>query len=175
MSDYKIIYTEPSDRETIHWIFEEAIAYQKRKGFPAWVGYDKKQLRDEMEKRQQYKIDIAGELACVFSVFHSDKVIWEEREKGDSIYLHRIVVHPNFKGQNMFRKILDWSIKYATEKGREHIRMDTWADNPNIIAYYKKHGFKFVDNFTTPDTEELAPHYRNQKLALLEYKIENKG
>lgn len=48
--------------------------------------------------------------------------------------------------------------------------MDTWAANPTIIKYYKSFGFEFIENFTTPDNEELPVHNRNLALTLLEYK-----
>ena len=172
MENIKITHTEPADRAIIHWLFEEAMAYQRRKGYPVWQGFDKKQLQDEMEKGLQYKIVIDGSLACIFSVCYADAVIWGERETGDSIYLHRIVVNPDFKGLKLFGQVLDWAICHALDWGRQYVRMDTWADNPNIINYYLGFGFQFVGNCTTPDTEELAKHYRNQDLALLEMELQ---
>jgi hypothetical protein len=46
--------------------------------------------------------------------------------------------------------------------------MDTWADNPNLIAYYKSFGFEVTGYFTTPDTNELPMQQRNNKIVLLE-------
>jgi hypothetical protein len=65
--------------------------------------------------------------------------------------------------------ILEWSVNHVKEKGLQFVRMDTWGDNQKIIDYYMKFGFSFVENFTTPDTEELPVHNRKLKLALLEY------
>ena len=48
--------------------------------------------------------------------------------------------------------------------------MDTWADNPTIIDYYKSFGFVFLNNFVTSDTLNLPVQHRNISLALLEYK-----
>ena len=89
---------------------------------------------------------------------------------GNSIYLHRIVVNPEFKGQRLFGTILDWAIEHSKQKGLSSIRMDTWAANPTIIDYYKSFGFAFIENYTTPDSEELPVHNRNLALTLLEYK-----
>ena len=49
--------------------------------------------------------------------------------------------------------------------------MDTWAANPTIIQYYQSFGFSIVENFTTPNSEELPVHHRNLALTLLEYKV----
>ena len=92
-------------------------------------------------------------------------------DDGNAVYLHRIVVNPEFKGQRLFGKVLEWAIDHAKEKDLTAVRMDTWANNPGIIEYYKSFGFSFFENFTTPDTEELPVHNRNLPLTLLEYKV----
>ena len=92
-------------------------------------------------------------------------------DDGNSIYLHRIVVNPRFKGQKLFGTILEWAIDHAGAKRLQSIRMDTWASNEKIIDYYKTFGFSFVETFTTPDTEELPQHNRKLALALLEYNL----
>ena len=107
----------------------------------------------------------------VFSVCYSDKILWREMETGDSIYLHRIVVNPKFKGQRLFGLILEWAIRHAKNRGIKFIRMDTWANDQNIIDYYKGFGFRFIEDFNTPDIPELPVHNRNIPLALLEYNL----
>jgi hypothetical protein len=68
-------------------------------------------------------------------------------------------------------KILNWIVEFANGNGLKYIRMDTWADNPNIIDYYKSYGFQFLENYTTPDIPELPDQHRNLKVALLEMKL----
>ena len=92
-------------------------------------------------------------------------------DKGDALYLHRIVVNPTMKGQKLFSLILDWAIRHANGRKLNCIRMDTWASNPTLIKYYESFGFTFMENYTTPDSEELPVHNRNLPLALLEYKL----
>ena len=111
----------------------------------------------------------------MFSVCYADKIIWRSRERGDSIYLHRIVVNPAFKGQRLFGAIVAWAGNHCLQKKLKNIRMDTWAANPVIIEYYKSFGFRFVEYYTTPDSEELPIHNRNLALALLEYTVGDKG
>ena len=102
---------------------------------------------------------------------YADSIIWRERDRGDAVYLHRIVVNPAFKGQKLFGDILSWAIGHGKEKGMRHVRLDTWANNPQLIKYYQGFGFRFVENFTTPDDNLLPVHNRNLALALLEYEI----
>ncbi|MBS1505727.1 MAG: GNAT family N-acetyltransferase [Bacteroidetes bacterium] len=172
MNGFEIQPTTAADLEFIYWLFEEAMAYQKRKNFPVWNGYSKDVLQQDIDLRRQYKIVINNEIACIFSVLESDEIIWREKNRDKAIYLHRIVVNPNYKGQSHFRKILDWSVEYAIKNNLHYIRMDTWGENPNIIAYYQSFGFKLVEFFTTGCSTELPVQNRNLKLALLEYDMQ---
>ena len=128
-------------------------------------------FKKDIENKLQYKIVIDNNIACIFSICYSDKIIWREREKGDSLYLHRIAVNPVHKGQKQFGKILNWCVDYAIKRELQHIRMDTWADNPNLVKYYKSFGFRIVGNLTTPNSEELPIQQRNNKVVLLEFEV----
>lgn len=168
----EVVNTEMSDLEQIFELFEHSINYQEKKGYPVWRNYDKNAIIRDIADRNQYKIIIDSKTAMIFSVCYTDKIIWRDLDEGDSIYLHRIVVNPEFKGQKLFGTILDWVITHSKQKRLSSIRMDTWAANPTIIDYYKSFGFAFIENYTTPDSEELPVHNRNLALTLLEYKLQ---
>lgn len=169
----KVINTEASDLGQIFKLFDHSIDYQEKRGYPVWRNYDKNAIINDIEDKNQYKVVVDSMTAIIFSVCYADKVIWRDLDKGNSIYLHRIVVNPEFKGQKLFGSILDWAIEHSKQKGLSSIRMDTWAANPTIINYYKSFGFTFIENYTTPDTEELPVHNRNLALTLLEYRLNN--
>jgi len=169
---HQIDNTELQDLPFVYELFDQSIDYQEKRGFPVWKNYDKNALINDVNNRLQYKIIIDGLMAMVFSVCYSDKILWREMEKGDSVYLHRIVVNPKFKGQRLFGLILEWAIRHAKDRGFKFIRMDTWADDQKIIDYYKGFGFHFIEDFNTPDIPELPVHNRNIPLALLEYNVE---
>ena len=167
---YQIINTELADLSFIHKLFEHSITYQESKGYPVWRNYDKEAIVQDINNKNQYKAVINKTIGIVFSVNYHDKIIWRECDNGDSIYLHRIVVNPEFKGQKLFGLVLEWAIDHIKSKGLNTIRMDTWAANPTIINYYKSFGFETIENYTTPDTPALPVHNRNLPLTLLEYK-----
>ncbi len=169
MDLYKIGNTTSSDLEFIYWLFDEAIAYQKRKNYSVWKMYDKEILQKDIDRKLQYKILAGEDIVCIFSLCYGEPILWREKERGDAIYINRIVVNPKHKGQKQFEKILNWVIDLARKNNFKYIRMDTWADNPNIVDYYKNFGFNFLENYTTPDTQELPIQKRNIALALLEF------
>jgi ribosomal protein S18 acetylase RimI-like enzyme len=168
MNTSEITNTHPTDLPFIFHLFDQSIQYQEKHGYPVWKNYDQNAIKKDIEAGNQYKIVVDGRIAIVFSVAYSDKIIWRALDKGESIYLHRIVVNPEFKGQKLFGAIVDWAVQHCKEKELKSIRMDTWAVNTNIIEYYKGFGFRVVESYTTPDTEELPVHNRKLALTLLE-------
>ena len=128
---------------------------KKKNKYSGWSDYDKTFLQNEIEKKLQFKIVEDNNILCVFSVCFSDPLIWREKENGNSIYLHRITVHPKFKGKKQFAKVLNWAIDFAQSNQLESIRMDTWADNPTIINYYISYGFHFLENYKTSNSKKL--------------------
>lgn len=159
------------DLNTIYWLFEQAIDYQKKNNFIGWKSYDKSFLQSDVENGLLFKVTDNGEIKCIFSVCYSDILIWREKEKSDAIYLHRIVVHPSSRGERLFGTVLSWAIEEAKKRQMKYIRMDTWAENERIISYYKDYGFRFIENYTTSATEDLPQQHRNLNVALLEFAV----
>ena len=169
---YDIISTQPEDLNEIISYFYAAIEYQKKNNFPVWPDFDKGLLKQDILDRVQYKIMIHNEIGCVFTICDSDPIIWREKNDDNAIYLHRIVVNPKHKGNRFFGYVKDWAIDYARTNHIPHIRFDTWADNPTIIDYYRDFGFKIVDYYTTPDTEDLPIQQRGNDVVLFEIKLD---
>jgi len=167
-----IIPTESADFETICWLFEQARVFQQEKNYNVWNGYDQNVIRRDIANRIQFKITDGQLVAGIFTICPDDPVIWGARDRGDALYLHRVVGSPHYRGRKQFAQILDFTVAYARARGIRLIRLDTWGDNQKIIAYYEGFGFRFVENVTTPDSPELAVQQRGLLLALLEYIID---
>lgn len=167
-----ITNTTKSDLSVALWLFEQAMALQNRNSYKVWQSIDQANLERDIEKGLQYKFIKDKDILCIFSIQYNDPFIWRERDRNDAIYLHRIVVNPNFKGQKMFEKVLNWSVVFTKQNDKKFIRMDTWADNYQLIEYYKSFGFRFIKNYKTEDTVKLPIQNRNLNVALLELNID---
>nr|WP_305121776.1 GNAT family N-acetyltransferase [Pedobacter mongoliensis] len=144
---------------------------QGREGYTVWDDIDKDVLEKDIKNGLQYKIVCGNAIHCVFSIQFNDPLIWRERDEGNAIYLHRIVVNQDFKGHRLFDKVLAWAKQFAKTKGMKYVRMDTWAENKRIIDYYKSFGFKFIEYYKTTNDFELPIQNRNLSVALLELAI----
>lgn len=171
VADIQVINTTIADLPNVLWLFEQALKTQGHNGYKVWDNIDKAALERDIKSKLQYKVVTGDEIICIFSVQFNDPFIWRERDNNDSIYLHRIVVNSKFKGKRLFERVLKWSKELAIVKKRKFIRMDTWADNQQLINYYMSFGFRFIENYTTSNTAELPIQNRNLNVALLELTI----
>ncbi|TWI77915.1 Acetyltransferase (GNAT) family protein [Lacibacter cauensis] len=163
-----IIHATADDLPVIYGLFEEAIRFQKANNFTGWKQYDKAFIKADIANGLLYKIVSDKDTACIFSICFSDALIWREREKGHALYLHRVVLNRKYAGTHMFGQVLAWAQQLAKERKLQFLRMDTWADNRKLIAYYQSFGFAVIETYTTPGTIELPVQHRNLHVALLE-------
>ena len=166
--NYPVISATLFDLPLIFELFEKAIHYQKTNEYIGWNSYDKNFIKADIQQGLLYKILDGPNVLCIFSVCYTDKLIWREREKGDAIYLHRIVLNREFQGLKIFRAVLHWAVEHTRRQNLRFVRMDTWAGNTKLINYYKSYGFRFIENYTTQDTTDLPIQHRNLNVALLE-------
>jgi GNAT superfamily N-acetyltransferase len=160
------------DTSTIFQLYRLATEYQRTNGYNLWKQFDKELIDTEIKEERHWKISIDGEIACIFSIFYNDPLLWGEMDNDTSIYLHRIATNPKFKGRGMTRLIIDWAKEKARKTNRKFIRMDTWADNKNLSDYYINCGFNIV-GYRKLDKEArgLPKHYSTLSLVLFEIVI----
>lgn len=164
-----------NDIDAIFSFYDDAIAFQKTVFKKHWKGFDLAMIEQEVTEGRQWKILRNGEIACIFAVEFSDPLIWKEKDKDPSIYLHRIVSSSKFRGNNFMLEIIKWSQAFARQNNCQFIRMDTWGDNPRLISYYVKAGFRHV-GFTVPQASASLPkHYEGIDLALFEITVDQEA
>lgn len=171
-SNVKTVRASLEDLPVIVRLFEEAIAFQQANGFVGWKQVDTAFLTKDIESGLLFKMDNEGQIICIFCICFSDPLIWRDKEKGDAIYLHRIVLNRRFTGIHVFGMILDWAMHTAMQRGLRYVRMDTWSGNEKLISYYERYGFKRLETFTTPGTDDLPEQHRNLSVTLLEKKLD---
>ncbi|UKT63974.1 GNAT family N-acetyltransferase [Pedobacter mucosus] len=163
----QVLNSLPTDIDTIFQFYDMAVAHQKKVFNKHWQGFSLELVHTEVAENRQYKILVDGVVACVFAVTFNDKLIWADRDH-DSIYIHRIVTHPEYRGYSFVKEIIKWAKEFAIANGIKYIRMDTWADNEKLLEYYTSCGFDFVGVVTMEQTKGLPKHYEGISLSLFE-------
>ena len=164
----KIESCNPGDLDLIFHFYDLAIEYQKTKFDKYWLPFDRGMVECEISERRQFKITEADRVACVFAITQSDPHIWKERNIDKAVYIHRIVTHPDFRGRNYVKAIVEWAKSYAASNNLDFIRMDTWGDNESLIKYYSSCGFDFLGIIVPNPSDELPSHYSAITLSLFE-------
>lgn len=159
-----------NDIDTIFDLYDEAIEFQKTVFEKHWLGFERSMVKQEIQENRQYKIIIDGEIAGIFVLAFNDDLFWKEKALTPSLYIHRIVTKAIFRGRGMMQCIIKWAKNYCQQHQLQYIRIDTWGDNPRLIDYYMKCGFKHVDTIPIEHTDGLPIHY-NGLLALLEMEV----
>ncbi len=99
-----------NDIQEIFRLYKLATDFQKIK-FPGnqWPEFDKEFITTEVLENRQFKLLINNKIACIWAITYSDPQIWEDKENNFSIYIHRIATNPEFRGNNLVQKIVEWS------------------------------------------------------------------
>lgn len=166
-----IVPSAASDIDRIFELYDAAIAYQKTVFNKNWQGFKRSLVESELAEQRQWKILIDGQIASIFAIAFNDPMIWKEKDNDPSIYIHRIVTNPAFRGQNFVTDIISWAREFGLANDKEFIRLDTWGDNPRLIAYYQKCGFNYLGNVVPEPSETLPKHYEDIELALFELPV----
>lgn len=160
------------DSAEIFRLYDAAVEFQKKVFDKHWLPFDAKFIETEIAEKRHWKILIDEKIACIFSIAFADPLIWKEKNKDTAIYIHRIAVNSDFRGQKFVPKIVEWARNYAKSNGKDFVRMDTWGDNQKLIEYYKNCGFDFLGIVTADEIEKLPKHYEGITLSLFQMKAD---
>jgi len=158
-----------SDIEKIFTLYKIASNYQReKKTVIVWPDFNREMVRNEIAENRQFKLLVNNEVVCIWAITFSDEQIWEDSNTDSAIYIHRIAVNPNFRGNNYIATITNWAKEYALKKEIQFIRLDTLGENKNLITHYKNAGFHFLGLFNLKNTSNLPEHYKLAPVCLFE-------
>jgi len=163
------------DIEEVFALYKTAANYQKeKKTVIVWPNFDREMVAIEIAENRQFKLLVQNEVACVWALTFSDLQIWEDSKEDRAVYLHRIAVNPNFRGNHYIDTIVNWAKEFALKKDIQYIRLDTLGENLRLIKHYKHAGFDFLGLFNLKNTANLPDHYKLAPVCLFEIDLHRK-
>ncbi len=76
---------------------------------------------------------------------YADPEFWTAADDpDDALYVHRMAVARAAKGQEIGSAMLDWAARQTVDAGKKWLRLDAWANNTALHAYYLNRGFQPV-------------------------------
>jgi hypothetical protein len=163
----EIINCTLQDAETILKLYDAATELQRSRNVVVWPKFEKHFIENEINEKRQWKLIINNEIACNWAITYNDADIWEEKEKNDSIYIHRIATNPGYRGNNFVSNIVEWARSFAKQQQRKYIRLDTLGNNTRLIEHYTKAGFTFLGIVRLANVQRLPAHYHKEPDCLL--------
>jgi ribosomal protein S18 acetylase RimI-like enzyme len=151
-----------SDVNDILLLYEAARNLQIQKQMVVWPSFEKSFIEREVREERQWKLTSGHSMACNWTITFEDKEIWGERDKGDSIYIHRICTNPALRGNRYIDAIVEWTKQYTMKMGKRYVRLDTLGNNTRLIDHYTSAGFEFLGMFKLTDTASLPTHYQRE-------------
>ena len=148
--------------------YSHARAIQRWEGANIWPEFSDAAILAEIESGRLYCVMRGDELVGVFSVLYEDEAIWGTLERGRHVYLHRIARASTTRSGGIVGVILEWARAHCRALGRDGLRMDTWASNEALVAFYVRQGFHVVKRHRIGVDPRLPASYHGEEFALLE-------
>ena len=79
-------------------------------------------------------------------------------ENHNSLYIHRLAIHPKKQGKGYAQKMMDFAENFATRNNYNSIRLDTFSKNVRNQKFYEIRGFKRLGDIYFPKQSEF-PFY----------------
>lgn len=70
-----------------------------------------------------------------------------------ALYLHRLVVHPNYQGEGTGKALMKFADEYAKKHGYTSIRLDAYEENEIARNLYRQFGYKQAGKVYFPRRE----------------------
>ena len=156
------------DLPAVREAYAHARAIQREQGAILWPEFTDASILAEIESGRLLRVMDGDALVGVFSVAYEDEAIWGERERGEHLYLHRIARAASYPGRGLIGAVLAWGRERCRLLGRAGLRMDTWASNEALVAFYERQGFRVVGRRRIGVEPRLTPHYHGNEFTLLE-------
>lgn len=89
-----------------------------------------------------YHVGLEGtKVVGVFRLQARDPSFWPEIPEGTSVYLHKLAVLPEGRGQGLAHMLLHQAVEITQSKGLRFLRLDCIGGRPKLRATYENFGF----------------------------------
>jgi GNAT superfamily N-acetyltransferase len=165
----RIERTTRTDLPVIRAAYAHGRTAQQELGANVWPEFSDEGILEEIDSGRLFRVSVDDATAGVFSLAFEDPAIWGSLEQGAHVYVHRIARAANWSGGGLMDGILAWVTDHCRSLGRVGVRIDTWASNAPLIAFYERRGFRLIGHRRIGVDPRLPPHYHENEFALLEY------
>jgi len=131
--------------------------YQWNEHYPSKEAFEK-----DIDRGELYILKDKGHLVgtIVISTFMDEEyrpVNWLT-PNDNSVYIHRLAVHPDFQGKGFAQQMMDYAENQAKKRGFVSVRLDTFSQNKRNQKFYEARGYKKLSDIYFPEQSEYPFH-----------------
>ena len=135
-------------RACAEYMIEQGI-FQWNEQYPSEEAFSK-----DLEREELYVLETDGKIVGMITLTTTmdDEYIpvkWLTKNV-DTIYIHRLGVHPKYQGRGFAQKLMGFAENYAKNKGYTSIRLDTFSQNKRNQKFYEQRGYQKLENIYFP-------------------------
>jgi GNAT superfamily N-acetyltransferase len=145
----------PADLDTVLTLVMDVVRWLAERGTDQWqypVERHRQSLSRTLARGETWLAsDASSTVATITLNDYADPEFWTPADTpDDALYVHRMVVTRDRRGQHIGAALLDWAGRQATHRGKKWLRLDAWSTNPELHAYYHNMGFQHVRTLILP-------------------------
>jgi GNAT superfamily N-acetyltransferase len=132
----------------VYYLYREAVKDMNKRGFYHWnTGYPNSELLNkDLESNSLFMV--MENYVCIGAIVLNDQsspdyesIDW--KTNGEKVlYVHRMAVHPIFRGKGVTEKMLGFAEQYAKENNFTSLRLDVYDSNDHRIEIIKNCKFE---------------------------------
>nr|WP_299386473.1 GNAT family N-acetyltransferase [Allomuricauda sp.] len=153
-----------SDIDHILKITRACAVKMEENGIFQWNAHypTKEVFLNDLDRKELYVKEEDGSLvgAIVISTFMDEEYVpidWLTAN-GNSTYIHRICVDPQFQGQGHAQSLMDFAENYSRERDFSSVRLDTFSQNQRNQRFYEQRGYKKLEDIYFPKQSDHPFH-----------------
>ncbi len=156
--DIRIRRATVRDIPIVEGILLDAVEWLERIGNPLWTRTQATWdwLSQSFEIGDFCIATIDDEPIGCMALADSDRVVWPQIPKGQSLFIHKLAVKRCAAGQGVSAALIDYAKRACIQRGIHILRLDTQYSNDKLRGLYERHGFVFAGRTLLYDKYDVA-------------------
>ena len=150
INDWRIREATPGDLPAVLQLYDEAVAWLNAQGITEQWGTtpvsERPHLVEEISEFLNYgmvaeEVEIQGFIAVNFNTPDYFPSYAEQPTMMGGGYVHTLVARRTPAARGVGADLLRWAEQHTQKQGKRYLRLNCWAGNPKLVAYYESRGF----------------------------------
>ena len=163
----KIVKAQISDKSSILSLYQKVVAHQIKQNQKQWDETDItwEALTAIYDIDCFYIMKDQEQIVAACIIGDEDPIYWPEVPKQESLYLHKLAVHPAYRKRHLADELITFFKEQGKALNLADVRLDVRAYKTSLRALYERNGFTLVRTATIFDQYDTALyHYQEEDI-----------